>query len=108
MAGIPPCVGFLSKIYIYFSLIETFNYEIATFLAYVGAFGVFYYIKILKIAFFEQENIKSKSKQQTFFEFEFLFLDFELFAICIYFLIYLCFFPNFLNLICKYITIFLI
>ena len=107
MAGIPPCVGFLSKIYIYFSLIETFNYEIATILAYTGAFGVYYYIKILKISFFEQENLKSKNKQQTFFDFEFLFLDFLLFAICIYFLIYICFFPNILNLICKYSIIFL-
>ena len=105
LGAIPPFVGFLNKIYIYLAVIESFHYEIAIFLAYVGAFGVYYYIKILKIAFFEQEFLNKKNKQQTFFDLKFLNIDMALFSVLMFFLLFLCFYPNIVLLFSKIIVI---
>jgi NADH:ubiquinone oxidoreductase subunit 2 (subunit N) len=56
LAGIPPFVGFLSKFVIVFSLITKIDLLIPLFFLIVSAIGVFYYIRILKIIFFEKSN----------------------------------------------------
>jgi NADH-quinone oxidoreductase subunit N len=105
LGAIPPFVGFLNKIYIYLAVIESSHYEVAIFLAYVGAFGVYYYIKVLKIAFFEQELLNKKNKQQTFFDLKFLNIDMVLFSVLMFFLLFLCFYPNIVLLFSKIIVI---
>jgi NADH-quinone oxidoreductase subunit N len=105
LGGIPPFVGFLSKIFIYLALVESSHYEVAIFLAYLGAFGVYYYIKILKVAFFEQELSNKKNKQQTLFALKFLNLDMILFSCLMFSLLFLCFYPNIIILFSKIIVI---
>lgn len=63
-AGIPPFAGFLSKIYVYFTLIQGGKYEIASIIFYISAFGVYYYIKILKVIFYENINLTYHVKGQ--------------------------------------------
>ena len=94
LAGIPPFAGFLSKIYIYFSLIQGNKYEIASIIFYISAFGVYYYIKILKIIFYENISLTSSTKAQSSFNFSVVDLDYTLCAITMFLLLFLCFFPN--------------
>ena len=94
LAGIPPFAGFLSKIYVYFALIQGNKYEIASIIFYVSAFGVYYYIKILKVIFYENVNLTYHVKTQTSFNSAYLDLDYVLCALVMFLLLFLCFFPN--------------
>jgi NADH:ubiquinone oxidoreductase subunit 2 (subunit N) len=93
-AGIPPFAGFLSKIYVYFVLIQDNKYEIASIIFYVSAFGVYYYIKILKVMFYENVNLTYNVKGQSSFNSANLDLDYTLCAVVMFLLLFLCFFPN--------------
>lgn len=105
LSGIPPFIGFLSKTFIYFSLLEHYQYEIAFFLAYSSAFGIFYYIHILKISFFENANYKLYYKQQTNFFMPNITIDYTVFSIIVFFLIFFCFKPQLIFLICQNIVL---
>lgn len=86
LAAIPPFAGFISKIYIYLILIKDYNYEVSAFLIYIGTFGVYYYIKFLKIILFE--NSKSVNIPSTY---PVLFLNLEatLYAFSLFLIIFL-------------------
>lgn len=60
LAGVPPFLGFLSKTAIYYNIVKNTNIEIALMLAYIGAIGVFYYLRIIKIAITENAATISK------------------------------------------------
>jgi|TARA_Y100000780_G_scaffold106694_1_gene96760 NADH-quinone oxidoreductase subunit N len=94
LAGIPPFAGFLSKIYVYFSLIQGNKYEIASIIFYVSAFGVYYYIKILKVIFYENVSLTYHVKSQSSFNSANLDLDYTLCSLVMFLLLFLCFFPN--------------
>lgn len=94
LAGIPPFAGFLSKIYIYFTLIQGNKYEIAAIIFYISAFGVYYYIKIIKVIFYENVNLTFPAKGQSSFNSAVLDLDYTLCAFVMFSLLFLCFFPN--------------
>jgi NADH:ubiquinone oxidoreductase subunit 2 (subunit N) len=94
LAGIPPFAGFLSKFYVYFSLIQGNKYEIASIIFYLSAFGVYYYIKILKVIFYENENLTYHVKGQSSFNSANLDLDYTLCALVMFLLLFLCVFPN--------------
>jgi NADH-quinone oxidoreductase subunit N len=94
LAGIPPFAGFLSKIYVYFTLIQGGKYEIASIIFYISAFGVYYYIKILKVIFYENVNLTYHVKGQSSFNSANLDLDYTLCALVMFSLLFLCFFPN--------------
>jgi NADH-quinone oxidoreductase subunit N len=96
LAGIPPFAGFLSKIYIYFTLIQGSKYEIAAIILYISAFGVYYYIKILKIMYYENINLTFHVKGQSSFNSANLDLDYTLTALVMFLLLFFCFFPNLL------------
>ncbi len=99
LAGIPPFAGFLSKIYVYFTLIQAGKYEAAALILYISAFGVYYYIKILKIMFYENLTLTSHLKGQSSFNSANLDLDYTLISLAMLLLLFFCFFPNlaFLN-----------
>jgi len=99
LAGIPPFAGFLSKVYVYFTLIQGSKYEVAAVILYISAFGVYYYIKILKIMFYENINLTFHIKGQSSFNSVNLDLDYTLIALAMFLLLFFCFFPNiaFLN-----------
>lgn len=53
IAGIPPFTGFLSKFIIIFDLIMSKNYELSTFLLFSSLISVGYYVRLIKLIFFE-------------------------------------------------------
>jgi NADH-quinone oxidoreductase subunit N len=97
LAAIPPFIGFLSKIYIYLILIKSYKYEISIFLIYLGTFGVYYYVKFLKILFFE--NIIYKNTL-NFYSLIYFNLDSTLYSFCLFLLIFLMLEPNLLFFLC--------
>jgi NADH-quinone oxidoreductase subunit N len=53
IAGIPPFVGFLSKLFILIELLKNFFTFTVILLTIISSISVYYYIKIVKISFFE-------------------------------------------------------
>ena len=54
MAGIPPLAGFFSKMFIFFSALKDCNYGIVIIGFLLSVVSTFYYIRIIKIMFFEK------------------------------------------------------
>jgi len=88
LAAIPPFCGFLSKTFIYVIILKDLKYEIATFLIYLGVFGVYYYIKFLKIVFFEVNSLKF-IQIQTLFVMPYFNFDSTIYSINLFFLFFI-------------------
>jgi NADH-quinone oxidoreductase subunit N len=54
MAGIPPLAGFISKLYIFLAAIDTSMYLLACLGVAMSVIGSVYYIRLIKIMFFEK------------------------------------------------------
>ena len=69
LAGIPPLAGFFAKFYIFKSVLEQSMY----FLAIVGllstVIAAFYYLRIIKIIYFDQEKEKFDKNHNTWLKF---------------------------------------
>ncbi len=106
MAGMPPFAGFLSKFYIFLSVINSHNFSFIILIMIIISASAFYYLRVLKIIFFE---IKSKSQLYFLFQgnFNFIYKDFLIlsFCFCLFGLIFLFYYPTFILLVTKY-TIF--
>lgn len=100
LAAIPPFSGFIGKVYIYLVLIQSFKYEAAILIIYISVLGVYYYVKFLKIIFFENFVVTKHIKSQSFFSASFLTYDFNTFTISLFLLIFFCFYPNLIFLNC--------
>lgn len=85
LAAIPPLCGFLTKTYIYLIILKTFKYEISIFLIYLGVFGIYYYIKFLKIVFFESNSLKIK-QIHSFFYIPYFNIDSTLYSLSLFML----------------------
>jgi proton-translocating NADH-quinone oxidoreductase chain N len=93
MAGIPPLAGFFSKIFVLLPSLQNNMYSLAIFAILMSCIACFYYIRIIKIMYFDKsENLvvtypinKESSLLLSFFLFlaSFLFLDLELFSLFI-------------------------
>jgi len=108
VAGIPPLTGFLSKLLIILSVVNSNQTVFAAILVAISAISVFYYIRIIKIIYFEgtktslnQNKILSliDSKADLFD------VDCFIFALLLFFLIFLFFYPTFLLLLSQYIVL---
>lgn len=97
LAAIPPFVGFLSKIYIYLILIKAYKYEVSVFLIYMGTFGVYYYIKFLKIILFENAI---KTQTVNFYPMVYFNVESSLYSFGLFCLIFFAVEPNFLFYFC--------
>jgi len=107
IAGIPPLTGFLAKVMILFDLIDAKFILPAAVLIILSSVSVFYYIRLLKIIFFEPRKIeKNKEKFQIVFFNMSLDSIYLLFTVCLFCLIVLFFYPNILFLLCQYIVIY--
>ncbi|MCE2992150.1 MAG: NADH-quinone oxidoreductase subunit NuoN [Candidatus Jidaibacter sp.] len=58
MAGIPPMAGFFAKFYILIPLIKTEMYSLAVTFVIASVISAFYYLKIIKIVYFDAQNKK--------------------------------------------------
>jgi NADH-quinone oxidoreductase subunit N len=54
MAGIPPLAGFFGKFYVFMAAVEAKMYGLAVFGVLMSAVGAFYYIRIVKIMYFDE------------------------------------------------------
>ena len=57
LMGIPPLAGFFSKFYIIFNLLYFNNYILALLLLLCGVLGTIYYLRVIKLLFFDKRNI---------------------------------------------------
>ena len=64
MAGIPPFAGFFGKLYILKAVLAEGYYGISVIAALSAVVAMFYYLKIIKIMFFD-ENLESYNKKPT-------------------------------------------
>ena len=106
IGGIPPLTGFLAKILILFEVINSNNIIIASVLIILSSISMFYYIRMIKIMFFEPKGIdKSYEKFQIIFHNSSL----DKIYLCVAFLLFLLmvsfFFPTGLLILCEYIIL---
>jgi len=106
VAGIPPLSGFLAKAFILFGLIDSQQLLGAIIIIMLSSISVFYYIRIVKVIFFETKDIKSNNdKFQTIFNVGFFNFDCIIMSLCLFGLVYFFFYPTSLLLICQYIVL---
>lgn len=65
IAGIPPFAGFLSKMLVLMQLLASKHTEIAIGLTIVAAIGAYYYIRLIKILYFESKEQKDTKAIQV-------------------------------------------
>ena len=81
ISGMPPFVGFLGKFYLFLTIIKSQNIALIIFLMIVASFSSFYYIRVLKLIFFETQ--KNKKINQVFQgHFSHLYQDVSITIIC--------------------------
>lgn len=105
IAGIPPLSGFLSKIFVLFSIVEANNVLGSLILVLISAVSVFYYLRIIKIFFFESKDLSFNKQFQIVFNTPLFDLECLLLCSCLFLLIFFFFYPSFLLLICQYIVL---
>jgi proton-translocating NADH-quinone oxidoreductase chain N len=87
MAGIPPLAGFMSKLYIFLSAIEASMFIVGIIGILLSVIGCFYYIRIVKLIYFEKNNTWFLTKPINY-------LNSLLLSICIFFLIFFFLYPD--------------
>lgn len=106
IAGIPPLSGFLSKVLILFELVNSHHLLSAIFLILISSISVFYYIRFIKIMFFEPKtNEQSISTSLVIFHNSKLDTIYLGIAFLLFLLIFIFFYPTLLLLICQYIVL---
>jgi NADH-quinone oxidoreductase subunit N len=105
LAGIPPLSGFLAKFFVLFSFISMSNTNEALLLVLISTISVFYYLRVIKIIFFESKDIKFVNNfhqiifSSLLFEVECLLISIGLFLLLFWF-----FYPTGLLLLCQSTT----
>ena len=106
VAGIPPLSGFLSKIFILLGLVESNLIISSGIIVIISAISVFYYLRIVKIVFFETKDVKMNNQNiQTFFPLVLNNFSSYGIAFCLYLLLFFFFFPDILILGSQYIVL---
>ena len=65
MAGVPPLAGFFSKMYVFFSAMEGGMYFVAFIGVMASVVGAFYYLRLIKIMYFEKAESFTSFKVMT-------------------------------------------
>lgn len=105
IAGTPPFAGFLAKMMILLELIRNKSVLAGIILIFLSAVSVYYYIRFIKVAFFESNRpMNTKPAQVTFFNRNFS-LSHILFAGLLFYLVFFYLFSTELLHLCQYIAI---
>lgn len=105
LAGIPPLSGFLSKMFIINVLVQEGSIVSTILLILISIVSVFYYIRILKIIFFEKKINKNTIEFQTVFDKDCIRIEVIINIVLLLLLIIVFFYPNFFLLISQYIVL---
>ena len=95
----------VENIYIvWFNKFKSINCAIS--LIMISAISVFYYIRVIKVVFFESKEAKARNDQfQTIFTVNLFDFDCLVISICLFCLVYFFFYPSTLLLLCQYIVL---
>ena len=88
LAGIPPLAGFFAKFYVFMAVIKAEMYTFAIIGLITTVISAFYYLRIIKIIYFDEPNEAFESSQNLGLKIS---LFFSTIAILIYFI-----YPSFL------------
>ncbi len=106
IAGIPPLTGFLSKMLVLFELVTYDNILAAIILLVVSAVSVYYYIRFVKTIYFEP---KKTDLSKDGFKFVLTSNEiagiYPLFAVLLFALLVLFYFPTYVLLLSQYVAI---
>ncbi len=97
LAGIPPLAGFFAKFYIFMAVVEASMYYLAIIGLLSSVIAAFYYLRIIKIIYFDPETIKYDKDHS-------IELKFSLIISTIFILFYFIY-PSFLNEIVSKINL---
>jgi NADH-quinone oxidoreductase subunit N len=107
VGGIPPLSGFLSKMFILYELVNYKKIIGAILLIFVSAVSIYYYIRLIKILCFESKNSNTSNNDsfKVIFFNEDLDRIYLLFAIILFCIIILFYFPTLILTFSQYIAI---
>jgi NADH:ubiquinone oxidoreductase subunit 2 (subunit N) len=105
ISGIPPLLGFLSKIFILLSLIQGDQILTAISLVLISVVSVFYYIRIIKIVFFEISFLQKNNNKFMQITLNNINSEVLVFSTFLFFLIVLFFYPTPLLLLSEYLVL---
>ncbi len=97
LAGIPPLAGFFAKFYIFMAVIKSSMYYLAVIGLLSSVIAAFYYIRIIKIIYFDPEKIKYDSNHSFGLKFTL--------AISTVFILFYFIYPSLLNEIINKINL---
>nr|NP_038177.1 NADH dehydrogenase subunit 2 [Synura synuroidea]AAF36943.1 NADH dehydrogenase subunit 2 [Synura synuroidea] len=103
--GIPPFIGFFSKVLIIFSLIHENTFFVSIILVLISVISSYYYLRVVKVLFFENSKKLFFVRKQNFYNGSFIELESILYSICLCLLLLLFFFPSFLILTSNYLIL---
>ena len=101
LAGIPPLVGFFSKLFIISAVIDYKNLFSSFILLIVSAVSIFYYLRVIKIIFFDKNLILNLEYAKIIFNVFFFVWECTLFSFFLFLLLFLFFYPYILILVCN-------
>jgi proton-translocating NADH-quinone oxidoreductase chain N len=106
VAGIPPLSGFLSKIFIIFGLVDSNFWLTSVVIVLISSISVFYYIRVVKVLFFESKDLKVNNQNiQTTFSVDLFDLYCIIMALGLYLLFFFFLFPEIPMLGSHYIVL---
>ena len=103
LGGIPPLVGFFAKIFILYSLVESKNLIYSFIMIVLSAISVSYYLRIIKIIFFEK-IIKKLDCLQISLSDSFLVYEYFIISLILFLLFFLFFSPSLLIIVSHLIV----
>jgi NADH-quinone oxidoreductase subunit N len=87
MVGLPPLAGFFGKMYLFLAAMQSELYSVAIIGILSSVIAAFYYIRIVKVMFFEVSNTFISYKQMDK-------LNALILSFCLYFLVFFFAYPH--------------
>jgi len=104
-AGVPPLLGFFAKFLVFFGLISSKYFWSSFWLLILSVVSVFYYLRVIKIIFFEKLELSKISSSQIIFNISNLDLICYIVSLFLLLLFFLFFFPSTLLLFANLINL---
>tara|TARA_Y100000992_G_scaffold41590_1_gene23479 strand:- start:1365 stop:1682 length:318 start_codon:yes stop_codon:yes gene_type:complete len=72
--GIPPFIGFHAKLFVIQSLVESNNFILAIFVVLMTVVGSYYYLRVIKVMYFDDTDSKVKLTSPLYVSTIFIFI----------------------------------